>query len=205
MKLIIISPPHHYPNEHQVVCRILNRSSATFHLRKPGWSYDQLADYLQHIPSCLHQRIMVNDHARLLLPFTLKGVHFTEKRRRQSPQAIEQLKQQVPGCRISSAFHRIADIPEPDGLLDDVFLSPIFDSISKKGYTAAFPHAELKSFLAQTDHSVVALGGIDGRRIAQAAALGFKGVAALGAVWTHPIPENAARALSAICAPIQPA
>jgi thiamine-phosphate pyrophosphorylase len=205
MKLIIISPPDDYPDEHQVVRRLLNQSSATFHLRKPGWGHAQLADYLRHIPSGLHPRIMVHDHSRLLRSFTLKGVHFTEKRRRQSPQAIEALKQQTQGCRISSAFHRIADIPEPDGLLDDVFLSPIFDSISKKGYRAAFTHAELRDFLARTGHSVVALGGIDARRIAQAAALGFKGVAALGAVWMRTVPENAARALSIICSGIQAA
>ncbi len=199
MHLIIISPPDDFPHEPALVRRMLQRSSATLHLRKPGQTDGQLADYLQQIPAAHHHRIMVHGHRRLLAQFDLKGVHFTEKERRCHPEGLRELREERPRCRLSAAFHRIEDIPEPDGRLDYILLSPIFDSISKPGYTAAFDQAALKNFLGHTGHRVVALGGIDAQRVAVAAALGFKGVAVLGAVWNACVPVNAALQLSAAC------
>lgn len=199
MRLVIITPPDDVAHEPRVVSQILQESSATLHLRKPGRGPEELAGYLRHIPSGLHHRIMVHDHPHLMETYHLKGIHFTERQRLKRLHAIRQPRQAWPGCTISSAFHRIPDIPEPDGLLDYIFLSPIFDSISKQGYTAAFDHEDLKCFLATTGHTVFALGGVDERRIAVAATLGFSGAALLGAVWASISPEKTARQLSAIC------
>lgn len=199
MQLFIISPSVDIPDEPRVVGRILEQSTATFHLRKPGQGVRQLAGYLKQIPQAGHRRIMIHGHRRLLSDFDLKGVHFTQNQRLRRPACIRKLKADRPGCRISSSFHRIADITEPAGLFDYIFLSPIFDSISKPGYSAAFDHAALKGFLSHTGHTVVALGGIDVRRAATAAALGFRGIAVLGAVWGEPSPEEAVQRLSAVC------
>lgn len=131
MQLIIISPPIDYPDEPQVVCRILEQTSVRLHLRKPGMGDQELAGYLQHIPSILHHRVMVHDHWRLLDGFALKGIHFSEKQRRAHPLMIRQIRLERKECRISSAFHRISHIPDYDGSFDYIFLSPIFNSISK--------------------------------------------------------------------------
>jgi thiamine-phosphate pyrophosphorylase len=199
MRLIIISPPDDVPDEPQVVCGVLQQSTAIFHLRKPGQADSRLADYLSRIPAAYHHRIMVHGHPRLLARFDLRGIHFTERERVRHPEGLQRLSQERPGCRLSSAFHRITDIPESDGRFDYIFLSPVFDSISKPGYPAAFDHADLKCVLSRTGHTVIALGGIDGQRIAVAASLGFKGVAVLGAVWGAPVPATAAGILSTAC------
>lgn len=200
MRLIIISPPDDIPEEPEGVGRILRHTSATFHLRKPGHGEKKIADYLQQVPADLHRRIMVHGHPRLLDQFHLKGIHFTEKERMRDLQGPRQLRQDRPDCRLSTAFHRITDIPEADGLFDYLFLSPVFDSISKPGYPAAFNHADLKGLLSRTGHTVVALGGLDAQRAATAASLGFKGIAVLGAVWYAPFsPEKAARQLHTVC------
>jgi thiamine-phosphate pyrophosphorylase len=198
MRLIIISPPDEYPDEPQVVSQILKRTSAIFHLRKPGQRGSQLAGYLQQIPAAHHHRIMVHGHPRLLDRFYLRGIHFTERERVRppggSPAAHAGTSGVPPFIRLSSdrGHHR------PRGRFDYIFLSPIFESISKPGYPAAFDHMELKRFLSCTGHTVVALGGIDAARVATAVSLGFKGIAALGAVW-GPAPLTAARQLSVVC------
>jgi thiamine-phosphate pyrophosphorylase len=199
MRLIVISPPEDIPDEPETVCRVLERSSATFHLRKPGQADGQLADYLKQIPARHHPRIMVHGHVGLFSRFSLKGIHFSERERVENLQCLRQLRRELPGCRISSAFHRIADIPENDGLFDYLFLSPIFDSISKPGHHAAFDHAFLRRFLSHTNHRVIALGGVDVQRAATVASLGFKGLAVLGAVWQTASPLKAAVGLSAVC------
>jgi thiamine-phosphate pyrophosphorylase len=199
MRLIILSPPENCPRELRLVERILRRTAVTFHLRKPGRGAGEVADYLQQIPADLHRRIMVHGHRELLDRFDLKGIHFPENERRCHPQRIRQLRQQRPDCRISSAFHRISDLSDTDNAFDYIFLSPVFDSISKRGTRAAFNHGDLKRFLSQTAHMVIALGGIDAQQVATAAALGFRGIAVLGAVWNAPAPETEADSLSSIC------
>jgi len=183
-----------------VIGRVLQQSGATIHLRKPGQTVRRIADYLRQVPVSYHPRIMVHGHSGLLDHFDLMGVHFTEKERARNLQRLRQLRLDRPGCLLSSAFHRIADIPEYDGLLDYILLSPIFDSISKQGYRAAFDHAELRRFLSGTPHCVIALGGVDAKQAATAASLGFEGIAVLGAVWQAGSPERAAGQLSNVCA-----
>lgn len=199
MRLIIISPPADTINETQAVHRILKRTSATFHLRKPNRETGQMADYLQRVPADLHRRIVVHDHPQLIDRFDLKGVHFSERLRCQQPEAIRRIRRRCPRCRISSAFHRIEDIPGHGGRFDEILLSPIFDSISKPGYRAAFAHSDLRRLLSRSGHSVVALGGVDADRIAVAADIGFSGVAVLGAIWSDADPEAAAVRLSTAC------
>ena len=138
MQLIILSPPEDVHQESQVVSRILQQTPATLHLRKPGRGKSHLAAYLRDIPAALHGRIMVHGHPDLLDRFALGGIHFTERQRRDGLRAIRQIRRERPSIRISSAFHRIADIPPVQGPFDYVFLSPVFDSISKPGYRAAF-------------------------------------------------------------------
>ena len=64
-------------------------------------------------------------------------------------------------------------------------MSPIFVSISKHGYTAAYSHDELKEAFAKgiIDKKVIALGGITPKHIPWLETLGFGGAALLGHVW----------------------
>lgn len=199
MQLIIITPPDPFPDEPDLVACMLNRLPITLHLRKPGQPTAQIAGYLKHVPTALHPRIMVHGHPELLQRFNLKGIHFTEKARTCRLGQIHRLRKERPDISISSAFHRIADIQEAGEAFDYLFLSPIFNSISKAGYRAAFDPATLERFLSQTGLAVIALGGIDEQRLDEAARLGFKGGAVLGAVWQAPDPVKAAERLWAIC------
>jgi thiamine-phosphate pyrophosphorylase len=203
LRLIVITPPESGYDEPQCVVRILERFPVALHLRKPGARAQEIAGYLNQIPAVLHPRIMVHGHTELLAQFNLKGIHFTEKTRVGQVRLMNRLRQQRPEVCISSAFHYIADIPVPDGLFDYILLSPIFDSISKTGYRAAFDHGVLKRFLSRTGHAVIALGGIDEQRLHAAAGLGFKGAAVLGAVWQATDPVAAAGRLWAVCRDIR--
>jgi thiamine-phosphate pyrophosphorylase len=199
MRLAILSPPEDVPDEHRLVGRILRQSSAIFHLRKPGRGQAAVAAYLRRLPPDLHPRIMVDDQVQLLGRFPLRGVHLTETERRRHPQAVHRLRHRYPRARFSSSFHRLSDLSEAADRFDYVFLSPIFDSISKAGYRAAFDHMALARFLTTTRQRVFALGGIDARQVATAAMLGFAGVAVLGAVWHAAQPQQAAGQLSVAC------
>ena len=75
---------------------------------------------------------------------------------------------------------------------DYVFLSPIFDSISKQGYKAAFSEELLHEahIAGIIDERVIALGGITPTNARKALSLGFGGVAVLGDVWQNADPVS---------------
>ena len=68
---------------------------------------------------------------------------------------------------------------------DYVFLSPIFDSISKVGYHAAFAPDLLNRAAEEKiiDRKVIALGGINAENIELVKQWNFGGVALLGDIW----------------------
>ena len=69
--------------------------------------------------------------------------------------------------------------------MDYLFLSPIFQSISKEGYGNGFPWYELEEARERgfINPKVFALGGIDASHIRQLKGLGFGGAVVLGALW----------------------
>ena len=68
-----------------------------------------------------------------------------------------------------------------------MFLSPVFDSISKAGYSSAFAPDELQAAGKEglIDKRVIGLGGIDESNIRRIKELGFGGAAILGGLWKH--------------------
>ena len=68
---------------------------------------------------------------------------------------------------ISASCHTLEEVQEDKKTCDYVFLSPIFDSISKEGYSSKFtPEAIREAVKADIiDKKVIALGGIDEENI----------------------------------------
>lgn len=85
----------------------------------------------------------------------------------------------------SKSCHSIIEVN--NAACDYLFLSPIFDSISKPGYPAAFDLSELKKHLHErrSEAKIIALGGINSTNVSEAKRMGFDGVAVLGSVWKN--------------------
>ena len=83
--------------------------------------------------------------------------------------------------------HTLEEVRRNKMRSDYVFLSPIFDSISKQGYKAAFTEDDLRRAHRDgiVDNKVVALGGITPANACKALTLGFGGVAVLGDIWQN--------------------
>ena len=57
------------------------------------------------------------------------------------------------------SLHSLGELSEDLHGLDYAFLSPVFDSISKQGYTAAFDSEALKEAVSKAACPIIALGG----------------------------------------------
>ena len=84
---------------------------------------------------------------------------------------------------ISRSCHSLEEIIEYKPVCDYVFLSPIFQSISKEGYGSGFPLDGLRNAKGIIDDKVIALGGICSQTITKLRDIPFGGVAVLGALW----------------------
>ena len=71
----------------------------------------------------------------------------------------------------------------PAGQCDYMFLSPVFDSISKRGYSSHFSLEDIKSNSGIVKDRVFALGGVSADNIGLLPDAGFGGAAVLGFLW----------------------
>lgn len=175
-ELVVITSEKDFPKEAEVICNLFTKGLKTLHIRKPNASLNELRDYISNIPKPFHKRIVIHSHYQLAKEFKLKGIHLTEKARKVKFRAND-LK------IVSASFHSTTDILKSRRKYEYVFLSPVFDSISKQGYTSNFTNDELTLFLKKTKQHVIALGGISDKNIQAVKKLNFSGTAALGYIW----------------------
>ncbi|MEM9339562.1 MAG: thiamine phosphate synthase [Bacteroidota bacterium] len=186
MKLLLVSNFYDIPNEHFALNLIFCEGLDTFHLRKKDYTEDQMREYLERIPDFFHERIILHSHFHLVEEYGLKGAHFTKKYT--FPEYVHGKRDSKAKrfARMGFSYHTINEVVKEGSIYDYVFLSPIFDSISNKGYNSKFNPGELKKFLQQTVDrpEVIALGGINEKKVEMAQQLGFDGIALLGHIWT---------------------
>lgn len=188
MELVVISAEHVLPGEAVALNRLFELGMPGLHLRKPGAPESSIREIVEGLDDIYRDRVVLHDHFGLAGEYGLKGVHLNS-RNPVSPSA---------GLgHVSRSCHTLEEVAAAAGKYNYVFLSPIFDSISKEGYCKAFTENELYQ-AGETgiiNGNVFALGGVDENTMLQAARLGFGGVAILGSLWGDYLKFSDAKAL----------
>jgi thiamine-phosphate pyrophosphorylase len=202
MKLIVISHPEVFANETQHVKRLFDAGLETFHLRKPENNQDEFEKTLRQIPPMYYRRTVIHSHYRLVMKYNLKGIHLTEAFIANTEPA--ELNQVITTARkkklsVSGSYHNLEALEHLTLKLDYVFLGPVYDSISKKGYLSKIDPGSASSFLhKRRSFEVIAIGGIGAVNIGQLRDAGFDGAALLGSVWTDDDPSGTFRIIQNI-------
>ncbi len=188
-KLIVISAEASFEHEVQLISQLFASGLQYFHLRKPNWTKDEMSNFLNALPVTYHNRIVLHSNFDLTEKFKIKGIHLNEENRK-NISAFYNKK------IISTSFHSLEDIENNKYPFEYVFLSPVFNSISKSGYTGKFDLRKVeecfKSWKQQkrTMPEVIALGGVEAINISTVKRLGFDGAAVLGSIWGSTSPVN---------------
>jgi thiamine-phosphate pyrophosphorylase len=186
MQLIVISSSERTESEVTDLVKMFENGLDLFHVRKPKFSYRKMSQYLSLIPSEYYNRIIIHSHHSLAIKFNLKGIHLTRKSKKNSFLLTLKLlwyKYKKKDLFVTTSCHKLIDIRNPVRKYNYVFLSPIFESISKPGHVNNFSEAGVIKAVTGSEIPVYALGGITSENIPAAKKLGFKGVAVLGALW----------------------
>ena len=187
MNLIIITPEKNHPNEIELIQNFFENGLLKLHLRKPHFTFTDYRGFLFQIDKKFHHRISIHDNFSLLNSFPDLGIHLTSKLREE--ENYQEKISMVNPSTASTSFHSWKEIEDNSYPFDYAFISPVFDSISKKGYKAAIDLSEAKRVKKKLmdrkgkHPSIIALGGIDITNIELLYKNGFDGAAILGTVW----------------------
>ena len=177
--LLIITPPHSLPGEELIVNKLFESGLHLLHLRKPDADRKTVEGFIRRISPCFRERVILHDHFELAEEYGLRGIHLKF-------QQAENFAERERYAHVSVSCHSFEEIDSLPFTPNYAFLSPVFDSISKRGYCAAFDREFLREKLQTVSFPVIALGGVTAENAAECRKLGFSGIALLGYVWEKP-------------------
>jgi thiamine-phosphate pyrophosphorylase len=204
MKLIVISPEGDDEREVPALMAMLAAGLERYHVRKPAWPREKLAEWLRGLPQRWRSRLVLHQHHDFVDEFKLRGRHWRDDGTvLLEPPAISMTPFDAPdrvgpGALSSRSCHNLKTLRASLGRYDAVLLGPVFPSVSKQGHR---PNGEIclnelyqllrHRTVHQKHTEVIALGGLTPARAPRCRNFGFDGVATLGAVWHSPDPVRA--------------
>jgi len=185
MQLLLLTPENDHPDEIKLVEHFLEQGLQRLHLRKPAYTRTDYSDYLSGIDAGYHKRIVLHGHFELMEKFDIGGIHLNTAMRND----VMLMRQWSCYDKRSASFHSWNEIEVNTIPYQYVFISPVFDSISKKGYEACIDMAGAQALRKKKREArshcplLMGLGGVSAQNIDQLISSGFDGAVVLGSVW----------------------
>jgi thiamine-phosphate pyrophosphorylase len=189
--IVLIAPEKDIANEIKILHQLFEAGLSYYHFRKPFKNYQEHCDYLKQVDEKYHDRIVVHFFHELINEYNLKGIHFQEQKRLDHIDNPGQYFKPLNmyGKTISSSFHDSEVLQDCEFEFDYHLLSPVFSSISKKGY-------EGKGFdVNHIQKRIIGMGGVTNDNIAAIHQLGYQGVGVLGGIWNTSAPIEEFKAI----------
>ena len=176
MKLIVVTAPTFFVEEDKIITALFEEGLDILHLRKPETPAMYSERLLTLIPQKYHKRIITHEHFYLQEEFSLMGIHLNTR----NPKAPHDYS-----GHISCTCHSLDEVRNKKHFYDYLFLSPIYNCITKTGVTSGFTAEELRQAEKSKiiDSKVMALGGITSDNILEIKDYGFGGAVIMGALW----------------------
>jgi len=182
--IIIITPEEVVLNETEIINELFQEGLDLLHIRKPFINSEEMTDFIQKIDSRFHHQLVLHSHYDLAKNFNISRFHFREIDRQNG------LFKSFADKIISTSVHDIEIFNELNEDWEYSFISPVFPSISKKGYGE---NSTILNDIKKRDNpnvKLIALGGINEKNISEVFESEVDGVALLGAIWEIDEPLN---------------
>ncbi len=176
MKLIVVTAPTFFVEEDKIITALFEEGLDILHLRKPETPAMYSERLLTLIPQKYHKRIITHEHFYLQEEFSLMGIHLNTR----NPKEPHDYS-----GHISCTSHSLDEVRNKKHFYDYLFLSPIYNCITKTGVTSGFTAEELRQAEKSKiiDSKVMALGGITSDNILEIKDYGFGGAVIMGDLW----------------------
>lgn len=176
-------------NEWDILTELFEAGLEKFYLRKPGLRLEAYEKCLRNIPERFMDRLVLHEHFTIMYDYPFREIHL--KTREREAFAVKNRFQRLideahnEGIICSTSVHSYDELQEIDGVMDRLWISPVFESISKPGHSSEIDWIMTlnnKSFRSD----IVALGGIHEENAHALMRKPFKEIALLGAIWKRP-------------------
>lgn len=191
--LIAITQDKPLAGEAALWVQLLELGVHKIHVRKPGWSTEQLVALVQDVPEAYRKRLVIHRDIVAAIETDVGGLHLPW-------QHLIKGRIYLPSdLTLSASVHSWKEAQMAFKLCGYCFISPVYNSISKDGYMANPELMEVPHQLRQK--RIYALGGMHPDYCAEALDNGYYGVAALGYLWQDPeqVLNRAKKLLEALC------
>ncbi|MFC5875326.1 thiamine-phosphate pyrophosphorylase [Chryseobacterium arachidis] len=182
--IIVITPEEFVQQESEIINELFLEGLDLLHIRKPFVNSKEIADFIHKINPEFHHQLVLHSHHHLAEDFDISRLHFREIDRQNG------LHQFFKNKIISTSVHEIETFNELNESWEYAFISPVFPSISKKGYGE---NSNILNDIKKRNNSnvkLMALGGINENNIQEVFESDIDGVALLGAIWESNEPLN---------------
>lgn len=176
MKLIVVTAPTFFVEEDKIITMLFEEGLDVLHLRKPETPAMYSERLLTLIPEKYHRRIVTHEHFYMKEEFNLMGIHLNAR----NPKEPHDYSGHV-----SCSCHSIEEVKNKKHFYDYLFVSPIYNCITKEGTSAGYSAEELRQAGKDKiiDSKVMALGGITPDNILEIKDFGFGGAVVMGDLW----------------------
>ncbi|WP_288097242.1 thiamine phosphate synthase [Hydrotalea sp.] len=192
MDLIVITPPENTSNETEMIHQMFQLGLQRLHIRKPNASIEDYHKFIEKIDPSFYPRISIHAHPELIKSFTSIGYHCTGTTL-QNPAKMASVFSNAPRI-ISASFHSWKELENNNHPFEYIFISPVFNSISKSGYTGNINISDIQATRLKITTQkkvcpkIIGLGGISETNLHLLFNAGFDGIAAIGSIWLMPNP-----------------
>lgn len=174
-RCIVITPETLSLEEIDPISAMLDSGCWRIHIRKPNADEELLRSYLDRLCKRVDvTKLSMHYYHDIALEYGFGGLHGATSKQ---------------GIVKSISCHSLAEVENAEGV-DYLFISPVFDSISKQGYKAAIDIDKAGALInSGLTTEVVALGGIEKANLTVLDRAGFRNIALLGAVWRNGVEQ----------------
>lgn len=178
MKLLLMTTPYFFVEEHRILAALFDEGLDVLHLRKPDTEPVYSERLLSLIPETYRKRIVVHDHFYLKNEYRLKGIHLNHR----NPKLPVGYK-----GSITCSCHTMEEVAQRKKSCDYVLLTPLYEVGSPETCSPEFTPELLKECAKRKiiDRKVMAMGGVDLANIQAVKDFGFGGAVLLGAIWNR--------------------
>lgn len=177
-KLILLSHPQPVMGEVDTMEELFAMGLPLFHLRKEGFTEQLYTNFLNRIHKPYRDKIILHEYPALAEKYGLYGAH----------QKSTFTGNPLENCSLqqSKSIHSFAEV-EQNKAYDTLYLSPVYDSVSKKNHPSQFSEEELTTYFKQEIErpKIYALGGVTPQNCKATINMGFDGVVMLGSIWNN--------------------
>jgi thiamine-phosphate pyrophosphorylase len=184
--IIVITHEDLISHEIDTINEMFRAGLDLLHIRKPFINDEEMKLLINGIDQGFHSKLVLHSHYEVGKLYAISRFHVREADR---INGLYRLKIEE-GNTISTSVHQIKDYNMLGNDWQYSFISPVFPSISKKGYGQDTKIMEDLTYRNNIYVKLIALGGIDENTIKKVFQAGADGAAFLGAIWNSSTPVD---------------